>query len=98
MTTSTDTDAAFRATLKAIYRDGTTAPAVIPPSLQVAFEREFDVGFPTFLASFPNWRIERFYWLAWKVLGAGAEFDPWLTTVDAVEIDSSGVDDDDRGV
>jgi hypothetical protein len=87
-------DSAIRVSLKVHYRDGTTADAPIPPALQVAFEREFDVGFPTFLASFPNWRIERFYWLAWKVLGAGAEFDAWLSTIIATEIgETSGFDE-----
>ena len=94
-----DSDSAFRATFTVHYRDGTTAPAVITPSLQVAFEREWDVGFVAFMASFPNWRIERLYWLAWKVLGAGAEFDAWLSTIVAVDINDSGVDepDDDPG-
>ena len=90
-------DTAVRLTLDVHFVNGTSAEAPIPPTLQVAFEDEFDVGFPAFLASFPNWRIKRLYWLAWKVLGAGAEFGVWLVNVTAVDFHTGDEVDDTGG-
>jgi len=68
------------------YRDGSVIEAVIAPTLQIAFEREFSVGIIAYLAAFPNWQMTHFYWLAWKALGAGLELEAWVSTVDGIDL------------
>ncbi len=82
--------------LKIEYVDGTTRSLSVRPITQVAFERHWKKGLA---ALGEDTHVEHLYWLAWdslrKLGEKPVEFDPWLDTINAVDVVNQDDDEDD---
>lgn len=67
-----------------VYEDGRTAKVTAGPVTQVAFEREHSVGIGV-LAE--EQKLSHLYWLAWHASRSGVEFDAWLESITAVDVE-----------
>lgn len=75
------------------FNDGRETTVVVPPIVQVAFERHYKIGIPELDGQL---RLEHLYWLAFETLrkrgDATADFDIWLDTVAGIA-DEAGSQD-----
>lgn len=67
---------------------GVESKVIAGPSTQVAFEREHDTGI---MAIATEQKITHIYWLAWHASKPGVDFDTWLDTVEAIEVEIEDV-------
>jgi hypothetical protein len=79
----------MRMNMTVTYTDGAGADVIVSAPDLVAFEREFDRSVARFESEV---KFTDICWLAWHKLnrdGKAGEFDPWLETLDSVEIKDS---------
>jgi hypothetical protein len=80
----------MRMNMTVTYTDGAGADVIVSAPDLVAFEREFDRSVARFESEV---KFTDICWLAWHKLkrdGKAGEFDPWLETLESVEIKDSG--------
>ena len=72
------------------FVDGRTVNVTVPPIVQVAFERHFNIGIPEIGDKL---HIEHLYWMAFETIRRDGntpdDFDVWLTTVAALAEDDT---------
>jgi hypothetical protein len=76
--------------LRVTYNDGAGADVTVSAPDLVAFEREFDRSVARFESEV---KFTDLVWLAWHRLkrdGKAGDFDPWLETVDGIEVADVG--------
>ncbi len=74
----------LKISLAVAYADGRKQDVVAGPGVQVAFEREHNVGIAAIAT---EQKVSHVYWLAWKATKASLPFDEWLDTVDDIELE-----------
>lgn len=68
------------------YIDERQQQVVARPVTQVAFERKFSRAFASAFSDKDAVQLEWVYFLAWHGARTGLEFDPWLETVDTIDM------------
>ena len=71
-------------------KDGNTSTVRTRLATEIAFERKFDLSYGE---AFNKKRHEHFYFMAWHATKTDVEFDDWVETVTAIEVEDTDTPD-----